>query len=131
MARRGVIGAGGVGPVRRVRLRKGDKVWMGASSSPDYVEIVELTQETIRYRPEGESVRAIQRWIGEDLIARGTSRRLRDYAKYYETRWQKEGKQLRRVLGQREPSKRRASAPEPSPGQQRAALSSAIRRDKK
>jgi hypothetical protein len=48
---------------------------MGASSSPSLIKIVQVTSDRIRYRPHTQygdtSEKAIERWIGEDLIAQG------------------------------------------------------------
>lgn len=47
---------------------------MGASSSPDLIEVVYVTDDRIGYKkPFGRdaSTKVIERWIGEDLIARG------------------------------------------------------------
>lgn len=55
-------------------LRKGMEVFMGASSSPTFITITKVDDDTIYYRTEHDpETRAIQRWIGEDLIAKGTN----------------------------------------------------------
>jgi hypothetical protein len=44
---------------------------MGASSSPDIITVDYVTGDRIGYHKRGSAPRVIERWIGEDLIARG------------------------------------------------------------
>ena len=75
--RRGRIdfGGGGVVPTESVRLTPGHTYAMGASTSPSLIDVVQVTDDRIRYRKHGSfgdtSEKVIERWIGEDLIASG------------------------------------------------------------
>lgn len=65
---------GGVVAAESVSLTKGHVYAMGASSSPDMIQIDYVTDDRIgyhrTYKWDGK-VSVIERWIGEDLIAQG------------------------------------------------------------
>jgi len=69
------IGPGGLEQTATAHLVPGHVYAMGASSSPSLVEIISVTDDRIIYRPRTKygdtSQKVIERWIGEDLIARG------------------------------------------------------------
>ncbi len=70
-----VIGSGGLTRPKTVALKVGRIYSMGASSSPEAIRVLSVTDEHIRYRAESQyrdqKPMIIQRWIGEDLIATG------------------------------------------------------------
>lgn len=69
------IGSRGLERTARADVVVGGIYAMGASSSPKLVEILSVAGDQIRYVGYGEhgnkSPVVVQRWIGEDLIARG------------------------------------------------------------
>ena len=72
---RGRIGSRGIEATESIHLMPGHTYAMGASTSPSLVDVVQVTDDRIRYRKHGNfgdtSEKVIERWIGEDLIARG------------------------------------------------------------
>ena len=65
---------------KTIALKVGHDYYLGASSSPDVVTITALSDSMIDYEVSGRACR-VQRWIGEDLIARGCTtkrKQLRD-----------------------------------------------------
>ena len=74
---RGVIGPGGLRAASKFTVHEGRIYGLGASSSPKLVYITSATSDRIKYKPypfHGKDVQEviIERWIAEDLIARGT-----------------------------------------------------------
>jgi len=62
----------GLQRTQRVEVKVGQSVYFGASGSPDLVEVVSVDAQWITVDRRGAQVRE-QRWIAEDLIARGMS----------------------------------------------------------
>jgi len=69
------IGARGLERTDSIHLTPGHVYAMGASTSPSLVDVLSVTSDRIRYKAHGKfgdrSEKVIERWIGEDLIARG------------------------------------------------------------
>jgi hypothetical protein len=66
------IGASGLTPVQKFDVKVGCTYYLGASSSPDLVHILDITPSRITYaRTYKGEARAEDRRIVEDLIARG------------------------------------------------------------
>ena len=88
--RRGIIGPGGIGRPSgsQLNIQPNRIVWMGASSSPQMVFITKVSDDAIRYLSypfEDSKEHYVQKWIGQDLIAKGTETHLKHYAKYIES----------------------------------------------
>jgi hypothetical protein len=81
--RRGVIGARGIEPASSFRVEPHRIYALGASDSPDLVYVTSVTPNTIHYKasPFHGKERVIERWIGEDLIAKGTRRWMSTYGR--------------------------------------------------
>lgn len=64
-----------------ITLQKGAMYGMGASSSPQLVVLTDVSDSKIKYKvyPFQGSDKTIERWIGQDLLAKGT----RTHLKYY------------------------------------------------
>lgn len=82
---RGVIGPGGVEAPSKIHMQPNTIYYMGASSSPDMVIVMKVDKDTITFRKHPfDKDQRIQRWIGEDLIARGSKTWLNSgYVKYF------------------------------------------------
>lgn len=67
------IGSGGLEKTEATRVVAGHVYAMGASYSPSMIKVASVTGDQIKYHAlSGDaSARVIERWIGEDLIARG------------------------------------------------------------
>ena len=69
------IGARGLENTATIHVTPGHIYSMGASSSPKAIRILSVTDDRIQYRSESQygnqEPAVIERWIGEDLIARG------------------------------------------------------------
>jgi hypothetical protein len=73
---RGIIGAGGISSPARLAqpLRKGTEAFLGASSSPQFITVTSVSKDRIQYvTSHDEKTHVLERWIAEDLIARGTN----------------------------------------------------------
>lgn len=79
-----VVGPEGLEEPRKgITLQPNTIYWIGASSTPSMVLVTKVTDDSIEYMdPYNKQKRKIQRWIGEDLITKGSSRWLSTYAKY-------------------------------------------------
>ena len=77
---RGLETPGGKG----VTLQEGAAYWMGASSSPQMIALTKVTDDTLKYKayPFNGGERQIQRWIGADLIEKGTKMHLKTYGRH-------------------------------------------------
>lgn len=99
---RGSIGPGGIEPPKNVALVAPGRYYMGASSSPKLVIITAVGPESITYYdPYDGSKRTMQRWIAEDLIAKGTATWLKTYGKYHP----KDAAELKKALEGKPPKK--------------------------
>jgi len=69
------IGAGGLERTDSAHVVAGRVYSMGASSSPEMIRVISVTSDHIRYKRAGsygdQGEKVLERWIGEDLIARG------------------------------------------------------------
>jgi hypothetical protein len=79
--RRGIIGSRGIEPTISSRVLPGHLYALGASSAPDIVYVTEVTDDRIKFLkwPYTGKEQIVERWIGEDLIARGTENHLKLY----------------------------------------------------
>jgi hypothetical protein len=77
---RGRIGATGIHATAHFDVKPGHLYALGASSSPDIVYVTEVTDRIkfLRWPYTGKE-QVIERWIGEDLIAKGTRNHLKLY----------------------------------------------------
>lgn len=67
-----VIGSAGLAAPKRAEVKAGHGYYLGASSSPNYVLVLSVTDDRITYaNAYSLEARTEQRWIAEDLIARG------------------------------------------------------------
>ena len=79
--RRGIIGPGGLGPLQSgITLQPNTLYWIGASSSPTMIIVTNVTDKAIEYfDPYRKTPMRVERWIGEDLITKGSKRWLATY----------------------------------------------------
>jgi hypothetical protein len=67
-----VVGSTWLTSPARADIKAGHGYWLGASSSPDYVLVLEVTDDSIVYvNAHGLTRSTIVRWVGEDLISKG------------------------------------------------------------
>lgn len=80
-----VIGPKGLEKPQKINIVPNREYFMGASSSPSHIVVTKADDKMITYRKYPyASDQKIQRWIGEDLIAKGTKTWLSGpYAKYH------------------------------------------------
>ncbi len=81
---RGVIGGKGLQKLKKIAIFKDHEYYIGASSSPEHIVVTKVTDDAIHYRksPYKKELR-VERWVGEDLIAKGTATWLKSgYVKY-------------------------------------------------
>jgi len=62
----------GLQRTQTVKVQAGQMVYFGASASPDFVEVAEVNDKWITVNKRSGAVK-VERWIAEDLIARGMS----------------------------------------------------------
>lgn len=67
-----------------VTLQEGAAYYLGASSSPKFIILTKVGDDMLRYKeyPFTGKEYTIQRWIGADLIEKGTKTHLRQYGRY-------------------------------------------------
>lgn len=79
-----LIGSRGLEETRKADVKVGYVYGFGASDAPGRIVVTQVTSDRIRYRALGAGgkpgeEKVIERWIGEDLISRGTAAIKRRY----------------------------------------------------
>lgn len=85
---RAVFGPGGLTAPggKTLTLQEGAAYWMGASTSPQMVILTSVTDDRLKYKayPFTGGEKTIERWIGADLLERGTRTYLKLYGRHIE-----------------------------------------------